>query len=185
MPRLKPALDGTNSLKTISCMTDSRHHPDRAKPQEPILQGRAVYFERRLFFGGARLFITHVEVTGWTFRGRIKRNVPLTSIREACVDGDRSDRLLYLRLSGRDVYTRLELVRGASLWRVALIDLVPALVAAGHHPDAVARVTRNEAGQNGHAVSDGNGHQALRRVHDRAPAAHASSTVSLPPAASN
>lgn len=154
-----------------------------SKYKQPVLQAQAVYFERRLFFGAARLFATHVEITGWTLRGRLKRSVPLTSIREACVDGEHSDRLLFLRLSGRDVYTRLELGRGAALWRITLINLAPALTSAGHHPDGGAR--RSEATRNGYAANGGNDHPTLRRVQDRGPAIHAANTVSLPPAASN
>lgn len=146
--------------------------------RQAILQTRAIHFQRRLFFGAARLFATHIEITGWSFRGRVKRNIPLSSIREAAVDGELSDRLLFLRLSGRDAYTRLELARGAALWRVTLVDLIPTIPTTAHHPDG-----RRAA--NGYHVDQEPTGTRLRRLGDRGPAIHATNTISLPPSASN
>lgn len=45
-----------------------------------LLTGRAKYFAEREVYGTARLKLDRIVITGWTWRGRVERTIPLESV---------------------------------------------------------------------------------------------------------
>lgn len=137
-----------------------------SEQREPVLRARAIFFGGRLMRGRATLYRSHVEITGWSIRGRIQRRIPVAAISGVAVDGAMSNQRLYLKLG--DETALLQLARGASLWRVTILDLRYDLTPVSNLPlNGADRVSaRNSAGEGRLATEK---RYALRRVVDDLP----------------
>ena len=80
-----------------------------------VLVSRFRFAEAPLLMGRARLYDSHLELTGWSWRGRHRRRLDLDDIAE--VKWWRSGRLTLRLTSGEHLEL---LIEGSGLWKYAL-----------------------------------------------------------------
>ena len=90
---------------------------------DPIYSHRCSLPDRTLWFGRARLFEDRVHVTGWTWRGRYQREIPVAEIDEVEWQPRPAKPNLILYLDDGDVF-QLRLRKGAGLWNAKLHDFL-------------------------------------------------------------
>jgi hypothetical protein len=142
--------------------------------RSPLLQARLLFFGRKLLRGRARLFESHIELRGWSTSGRLRRNIPVVSIVDICVDGAIENQRLYIKLGDDTQYTLLQFARGASLWSVNIQNLRPELSKMGVLPDASESTGESARGWNSETrerlsetpENRTDSRQVLRRVDD-------------------
>lgn len=90
--------------------------PDAASP---LLQSPCSIFSSSLWLTRARLYRTHIELSGWTWSGRVLHRIPLPKIAHIRWWGGKEDVNLELTLND-DRIVALYLREGVGIWNYTL-----------------------------------------------------------------